>query len=330
MKLKELGERSFLKDISHLVRKMSGARLGFDDDASDIPLSDDKNLVINVDTFVAKTDWLPGMTEAQVGRKVAVMALSDIVVKGAKPVATLLSLCVPDDYDVSKAKELVRGYSQYCLKNSLLLVGGDLGTSDDIILTGIALGIAPPLGIVPRTGAKPGDIVAVTGRFGLTSVAYEILLNKLEAKETLRKRALTAAFKPELDFQFVRKLAEIGAITSSMDSSDGLAITLHTLAQQSGCGLIIDDIPDAVGVLEFSRQHNLDTNKMIFGGGEEFIHVLTIPSDCWEDSLNLARLSNIPLQPIGKVVANEGIILETAKASIKLPVYGYDTFLEWT
>ncbi|TXT56578.1 MAG: hypothetical protein BAJATHORv1_20167 [Candidatus Thorarchaeota archaeon] len=329
MKIKELGERPFLKQIQHMVRKISDAKLDFDDDASDIPMTDEKSLVINVDSFVAKTDWLPGMTEAQAGRKVSVMALSDIVVKGARPIATLLSLCVPVDYEVSKAEEIVRGYSQYCLKTGSLFIGGDLGTSDDIILTGIALGIAPPDGIISRSGACPGDILAVTGRFGLTSVGFEILLNNLEAKESLHKRALQATYKPELHFGFISKLAELDAVSSTMDSSDGLSITLHTMSKRSGCGFVVDDLPDSSGVIEFARKYNLDEYQMIFGGGEEFIHVLTIPEEKWNLAAEVAKDSNIPLQRIGQATSENRVLLRESSGTIEIPVYGYDSFREW-
>ena len=69
MKTGDQGERDFLKSISYMVRSVSGAKLGFDDDASDLPLSTGEHLVINVDTFVRETDWLPDMTPAQAGRK---------------------------------------------------------------------------------------------------------------------------------------------------------------------------------------------------------------------------------------------------------------------
>ena len=74
MSTKEIGEREFLKRIKELVDEIADARLGFDEDASDIPISEHKNIVVNVDTFVRETDWLPGMTEAQAGRMTAVMA----------------------------------------------------------------------------------------------------------------------------------------------------------------------------------------------------------------------------------------------------------------
>ncbi|MCK5265867.1 MAG: thiamine-monophosphate kinase, partial [Candidatus Thorarchaeota archaeon] len=190
MKTGEQGERDFLKSISHMVNRISGSKLGFDDDASDIPLSDGNHLVINVDTFVRETDWLPDMTPAQVGRKTAVMTLSDIVAKGAIPTATMLSLCVPSNYESESAREIVRGFSQYCMKADIPFIGGDLGLSSDVVLTGVALGVAPPEDIITRGGAQAGDTIAVTGKFGLTSVAFEILLRGREAEDALRNRAI--------------------------------------------------------------------------------------------------------------------------------------------
>jgi len=195
LKTGEMGERNFLAKISGYVNKPRGAVLGFDDDASDIPISDKGNLVINVDTFVRKTDWLPGMTPAQVGRKTAVMALSDLAAKGVRPIATMLSLCVPEDYDAEDASEIIRGFSQYGLKKSILYLGGDVGMCNDVVLTGVAFGVASPDAIVTRSGAQEGDIVAVTGHFGLTSVAFEVLIREQQAETELRKDALAAAYR---------------------------------------------------------------------------------------------------------------------------------------
>ena len=198
------------------------------------------HVVVNVDTFVRETDWLPGMTEAQAGRKTAVMALSDIVAKGAKPLATLLSLCVPADFDAIAAQELVRGFSQYCVKAGIPFIGGDVGTSNDVVLTGVAIGIAPPKGIVPRGGAKAGDAIMVTGEFGLTSTAFKVLLDGKKADDDLKSRAIGAAYRPDIHFGFVSALAEKGLVSASMDSSDGLGITLHTIAEQSGVSIMVD------------------------------------------------------------------------------------------
>jgi thiamine-monophosphate kinase len=329
LKTGEMGERDFLAKISSLVNKPVGAVLNFDDDASDIPISERSNLVINVDTFVRKTDWLPGMTPAQVGRKTAVMALSDLCAKGVLPIATMLSLCVPKDYDVENASEIVRGFSQFGLKSNIPYLGGDVGMCEDIVLTGVALGTAAPKTIVSRRGAKDGDIVAVTGDFGLTSVAFEILIRELKADPELHRDALEAAFRPEIDFHIVPALVDIDAITACMDSSDGLGITLHTIAKQSGCGFVISDLPVSPEVETFCKNNKLDTLKTVMQGGEEFLLVLTIPTEKYDRAMDVAKKMKVQLRTIGSVVTGDRVVWESKEGVLDIPFAGYDNFKEW-
>lgn len=324
-----MGEHDFLAKLSSFVNKPRGAVLGFDDDASDIPISDKNNLVINVDTFVRKTDWLLGMTPAQVGRKTAVMALSDLAAKGAKPIATMLSLCVPEDFDVEDASEIVRGFSQYGLKSSIPYLGGDIGKCEDVVLTGVALGIASPEAIVSRCSANDGDVVAVTGVFGLTSVAFEILIRGLKADSELHRDALAAAFRPEIHIDFVSALVEIGAVTASMDSSDGLGITLHTMAKQSGCGFVIDELPITPDIETFCKDNKLDTMKTIMKGGEEFLLVLTIPPEKYDNAQDIAKRKKVHLRKIGSVTSNDQVVWKTEEGLQDIPFAGYDNFREW-
>jgi thiamine-monophosphate kinase len=325
----EIGERSFLGAISSFVESPEGAVLGFDDDASDVPLCEKNNLVINVDTFVRKTDWMPGMTPAQAGRKTAVMALSDLAAKGAKPMATMLSLCAPQDYDVDDASELVRGFSHYSIESGIPYLGGDIGMCDDVVLTGVALGTAAPGDIVPRSGAGEGDVVAVTGDFGLTSVAFEILIRDKEAEPGLRLRALDAVYSPECHTELIPSLVKIGAVSACMDSSDGLGITLHTLARLSGCGICIDELPTPPEVARFCDTHRLDLLKTVMGGGEEFALVLTVPAGRLDAALETAALSGVPLRTIGRTTAGGGVVLHTRQGAEPISASGYDNFKEW-
>lgn len=329
MKTGEIGERGFLASISNYVNSVKGAKLGFDDDASDFPIDTDHNMVVNVDTFVRKTDWLSGMTAAQVGRKTAVMTLSDLAAKGAKPVSTMLSLCVPEDYEADEASEIVRGFSQYGLKAGIPFIGGDMGMSSDVVLTGVGLGVAHPDVIIPRNGAKPGDIVAVTGYFGYTSVAYEILLRGREAEPDLHKTALLAVYKPAISLDIVSALAENNAITASMDSSDGLGITLNTIAKQSKVSFVIEDLPSAKGVEVFARMNMLDEMKFVMQGGEEFHLVVTIPEDKFAKAQEIALIKRVPLMDIGYVQKGDRVVYESSEGYVDIPFSGYDNFKEW-
>ncbi|TFH08989.1 MAG: thiamine-phosphate kinase [Candidatus Thorarchaeota archaeon] len=329
MKTGEIGERGFLASISNYVNSVKGAKLGFDDDASDIPITDNQNLIVNVDTFVRKTDWLSGMTAAQVGRKTAVMTLSDLAAKGAKPICTMLSLCVPEEFEAEEASELVRGFSQYGLKASIPFIGGDMGMASDVVLTGVGLGVAPPEGIIPRNGAKPGDIVAVTGYFGYTSVAFEVLLRDRTAEPDLHEKSLLAAYKPAINLDIVPALAEKKAITASMDSSDGLGITLNTIAKQSKVSFVIERLPTDISVELFARENMLDEMRFVMQGGEEFHLVVTIPEDKFEKAQEIASTKRVPLIDIGYVQKGDRVAYESSEGYIDIPFSGYDNFKEW-
>jgi thiamine-monophosphate kinase len=329
MRARDIGERGFLSSIESLVRTMSGSKLGYDEDASDIPL-DGVHLVINVDTFVRKTDWLLGMTPAQVGRKTAVMTLSDLIVKGAHPKATMLSMCMPEDYETTDAHEIVRGFSQYCLKQGTNFIGGDLGMADDIILTGVGIGTAHPDSIISRSGARDGDVIAVTDYFGLTSLAFKIVLQGLEVSGELRKRALEAAFKPELRISLISRLCEIDAVTSAMDSSDGLGITLSTMAEHSQMFFVVERLPLDEQLDDFIRVNMLDEMQIAMSGGEEFIPVLTISASKWDSALDIANKMGQQLIKIGHVQKGDSkVVFETSDGFIDVPSDGYDNLREW-
>ena len=208
-------------------------------------------------------------------------------------------------------------------------IGGDLGSSSDVVLTGVALGVAPPENIITRGGAQDDDVIAVTGKFGLTSVAYEILLKGRDADDALRNRAIKAAYKPQIIYDFIPALAQKSAITSSMDSSDGLGITLHTMANLSGMGFVVEKLPDASGVESFSRNNLLNTMKMVMQGGEEFILVMTVPNEKWETALDIAQEHKVLLHEIGTVQKGEGVVYESSEGFVEIPSDGYDTFREW-
>jgi thiamine-monophosphate kinase len=330
MKTGEIGELGLLALIRDYTKMAKGAKLGFDEDASDIPISDSQSVVLNVDTFVAGTDLLPDMTWAQAGRKTAVMAMSDLVAKGTKPAATMLSLCAPDDFSSDDVTEIVRGFSQFCIKSDVAFVGGDLGMASDVVLSGIALAVANPDHIVERGGAGDEDIIAVTKRFGLTSVAYQVLLERLEADEALFKRAIAEAYRPEISLDLVPALAEAEVLSSCMDSSDGLGKTLNTMAEHSGVGFLIDRLPAASGVELFARKNMLDEMKFVMQGGEEFIPVMTIPAEHWEHASSIAEKACGVLIEIGHVMASEkGVKYESSEGYVTVPREGYDNFREW-
>ena len=101
-------------------------------------------------------------------------------------------------------------------------------------------GVAQKSSLMLRTGAKPGDILAVTGLFGKPSAGLRLLLNDCKAPEVLGKRLLESVFLPKAHLAEGLALADCGAVSASMDSSDGLAWSLHELGRLSNVGFLLE------------------------------------------------------------------------------------------
>jgi thiamine-monophosphate kinase len=119
-----------------------------------------------------------------------------------------------------------------------------------------------------------------------------------------RKQAADSVYVPRPRQRFGIALAKY--FSSSIDSSDGLAISLYVLAGQSKVNMVIEDVPIAEGVEQFARENGLDPNHLVFYGGEEYEIVATIPKAKLKQAQAAARKANVDLHVIGKVQGGAG------------------------
>jgi thiamine-monophosphate kinase len=204
-----------------------------------------------------------------------------------------------------------------------------MGSSKDVVLTGVAIGTAPPERIVTRRGANVGDVIATTGPFGLTTLAFKMLIDGLEVSGQLREELLKAAYEPEIHLHLISELAENEAVSASMDSSDGLGITLNTMASQSGLCFAIDRLPSIPEIMDFAQVHGMSILDLIMNGGEEFELVLTIPQNKMEIASRIASVQNIELTSIGRVQEGTDVIWQSNEGEVQILPTGYDNFREW-
>lgn len=318
MRLKNLGERKILEKIIFPYLDTEENELDIDDDAVAYIISAKKYLVVNIDTFVRKTDAPPQMNYFQMGVKTVIMAISDIVAKGAIPRWFLLSVVVPSDLDENELKEIIRGVKKTCEEYNVSFSGGDLGEADDVILTGVALGIASR--VVPRNGARPGDTVWSTGEFGLTGAALHYLLKGGQGGNII-DRLKEAFFYPRIDVRVGSIISRIAS--SSMDSSDGLAITLNTIARKSGVKITLDRIPIAKEALSYAKYNNINPLSLALYGGEEFEIIFTVSN--LSDREVLRIFDDMGLKPpirIGIVEKGSGVFYK----EMEIPEKGWEHF----
>jgi len=326
MKASDLGERGIIDLIWRVlsVHGSADARRGalpHPDDATAVRMNGSLFL-LKSDTFVKRTDAPRGMRHQDMGRKTLVMNLSDLAAKGAEPLAFLFSLGVPRGYSAKRIEGLVQGLAEASEEYGVPILGGDVCESRELFIAGFAAGRADR--VVRRSGASPGDVVAVTGPFGDTAAGLRILLGRLVAPPKLRRRLLQKVYRPSPRLKLGRKLAEAGCVTSSMDSSDGLAFTLNELARSSGVGMKIGSLPVSPAALEFSQIHSLNPTDLVFFGGEEYEIVYTVARNRWEEALELSGAVGGRLMGIGEVVEGSRVVYLEGEREVPLPPKGWE------
>jgi thiamine-monophosphate kinase len=319
---KALGEREIIRRLTNKFGK-SGPRLplGFDDDVSAVPISSKKWLIFKTDTLVGSTDVPSGMTLEQAARKAVAATVSDFAAKGVQPTALLISLMLKTPVTQRTVDEIGRGLQRAAREYETRIVGGDTGEARDLVIDCTGFGIADPQRVLLRSGARPSDIVAVTGSFGKTSSGLRILLSKRKALAARFPRSVNAVLHPTAKLETGLRLARSGLVTSSMDSSDGLAWSLHEIARQSRVRLVLEKVPVAAEAIICAEKEGLDPEEMALYGGEEYELVLTIRK---EGFASLKR--RIPsLIKIGTVEKGPGnVVLQSQGGLQKVEARGWE------
>ena len=224
-------------------------------------------LVLTTDMLHATTDFPEGTTRYTAGWRAVGASLSDVAAMGAEAVAAVAVYGAPA-FDWEEIAQFVAGASDVCELVDGAYVGGDLDGHEEFTVATTVLGRTDEP--VMRSGASPGEAVCVTGTLGRTGAA----LRYFEAGDTDRANDL---------FQFEPRVAAGRTLaahaTAMMDSSDGLARSLHQLAEASGCGFAVESplpIDESVDAVADSEAERLELGAFL---GEDFELVCTLPAE---------------------------------------------------
>jgi len=308
--LRTLREREIIELILKQLDRMPQMPIPFGDDVSAYPLDNSLMLILKTDMLVDKTDVPPSMSLWQASRKAVVMNISDFAAKGTQPKVMLVSLGLPRRLAKKEIIEIGRGLNAGAREYNAYVIGGDTNEASDLVITISLFGIAKKDSMMLRSGAKPGDIVAVTGSFGKTSAGLKILLDNFEAPKKIRGIFLESVFMPYARLREGLALSQSRAVTAAIDSSDGLAWSLNEIARASKVGFLIDKLPSADGVKKFAKINRIDEFELTLYGGEEYELVLTIKPKLWKKAKEAAEKVGGKLLPIGKVTAERKLLLE--------------------
>jgi thiamine-monophosphate kinase len=308
--IKMLGERKIIELIQKKLDLMPEMAVPFGDDISAVELEKGRLAILKTDMLTNKTDVPKEMSLWQAARKTVVMNVSDFAAKGVKPLAIIVSLGLPGTYTSKEVEEIADGLNAGAREYGAYIVGGDTGETTDLIIAISLFGTAGKEEIMLRKGAKVGDIVAVTGFFGKTAAGLKILVKGVETTSDLRESLISSVFMPKARLIEGLTLRDSKAITASIDSSDGLAWSLHEISKINKVGFLINKVPIASEAYRFAEINKLNPIDIAFYGGEEYELVVTIKPELLKKTINEIKKIGGCLIPIGKVTKDPQILID--------------------
>ncbi|MEL9990488.1 MAG: AIR synthase related protein [Thermoproteus sp.] len=220
---------------------------------------------VKIDGFAESTAKLPFHTYEDLGWRAVVATLSDLLVKLATPKIILSSITAPD---ATKALEVFRGIKEAATFFGLRYIGGDLNQGREVVVDIAAAGAAPVrIGRKP----KPGHVLITPPLFGYTGLAFLAM----DETSPVVARGVSWLKRPVLNWP---KPPPPQCISASMDSSDGLADVLWTMAR--GVDIIIERLPAPDEVVSEAARLGVEPEEVVFNAGEEFLPVFAVDPRC--------------------------------------------------
>jgi thiamine-monophosphate kinase len=322
----KLGERRIIEIIRSRLDLMPRMSVPFGDDVSAYDVGNDSLAVLKTDMLVDKTDVPRGMSLWQAARKAVVMNVSDFAAKGVCPAAILVSLGLPKGLSQKEIEEIGDGLNAGAREYASYILGGDTGEASDLVISVSLFGLARKGELMLRSGATPGDLVAVTGSFGKTFAGLRILLDKIHLPRKTRRVLVDSVLMPHARLSEGLALNRTRAVTAAIDSSDGLAWSLHEIGKASKIGFLIDTLPIADEAKWFAEASRFDPVELALYGGEEYELVLTVKPGLWSRAERAVQEVGGKLLPIGKVTAERSILLEVGGRKRAIQARGYEHF----
>ncbi len=327
--VKELGEHAIIELMRSHFEPMPKVVVPFGDDVSAVPLDTVVGdvAVLKADMLVAATDVPAGMSLWQTARKSVVMNVSDFAAKGVQPQAVQVSLGLPGKMKRADLVELAKGLNAGAREYGAYIVGGDTGEACDLIISVQIFGVGSKGASMLRGGARAGDVLAVTGLFGRSAAGLRLLLDpKFKASSAIRTALLDAVCMPKARLQEGLALAGLGAVSASIDSSDGLAWCIHELSSQSGVGFVVSNLPIAEEAKQFATLNHLDAAELALYGGEEYELVVTIKPEMWRKAQEVVEAAGGKLFRIGEATVDKCVVLNFDGVKHDVEARGYEHF----
>jgi len=339
MQLKELGEKALIEILDKRFSQTDPRVIkGIGDDCAVTIPSRGKVLLSSTDTLTEEIHFSLTYTPPKLlGRKLVNVSVSDIIAMGGTPQFILLSITMPSTIDENFITELYRGVDEACKESSMVLIGGNMSSipgEGSIVLTSTVLGEASKDKVIYRSGASAGEAVYVTGTIGTSYLGLIGLQNDGPSAITRSpyRNSVARHLDPKPRTKIARTIARKGLATAMMDTSDGLAIDLATLAEASKVSAKVETtlLPISSELQSYLKKEKEDL-QLPLRGGEDYELLFTAKEEHKEEIAMLAEQSGIAITRIGLIEisdkdSNHVRFIQNNGTELKIKNKGFDHY----
>ncbi len=315
MKTSSLGEFGLIEKIrKSAIRSSTAVIVGIGDDAAALKVSASALLLATTDMLVEGVHFDLAYTDLySLGWKSAAVNLSDIAAMGGIPRYCLTSLGIPPDLSVEQISDFYQGFNAVIRAHHTALVGGDTCSSRHGLTVSVTvLGEVEKTRVLTRAGAKPGDLIFVTGELGDSAAGLEILKYGARGSRVRRtlavpKRLIETHLRPTPRVEWGRTIARSHCAHAMIDISDGLSSDLGHICEQSRVGAMIaaEKIPLSLALRKAAAHLVNIPVHYALSGGEDYELLFTAPAE----KLRKLRSLEVPLHEIGEITQDRAILI---------------------
>ena len=345
MKLAEIGEGRLIASLARRATGNDQLLVGIGDDAAVVRPAAGADLLLTCDLLCEdvhfRRAWYDGCPQS-LGRKALGASISDIAAKGGRPRHCLVTLAAAADVELDCVQRVFDGLAALADEWGVSVAGGDtVGWRDGLLIDVFLTGEVEASRAILRRGARPGDIIAVTGEFGLARAGLELLERGARHDRPVptdypaldaRLAAATIARQIETPVRLgeARAIAATGQVRAMSDTSDGLAVQVHHLCQAGGLGARLDaaKVPVGRGTAAVARAAGAAALEWALWGGEDYELILAVaPADFGAVAAATEAAGGAALTAVGEFTAAPDVLLRHGDGSLRrLPNKGYDHF----
>lgn len=268
-------ELEFVDYISKRFTSKKPVVKGIGDDCAILEYTKDKYMLLTCDMIIEGTHFSKNARPFQIGWKAAAVNITDVASMGGIPKYALVSCGIPKNKSMKFLKEVTKGIEEICKKFNILIIGGDTNRSSKTVLNVMLIGEVEKKRVATRCGAKPGDLIFVTGALGEGKIKHLKFVPRIK-----EARILVKNFK----------------INSMIDLSDGLAMDLNRLAEASRVGARVYK-----SLIPLSEESEPIARAIFLGEDFELLFTASLP-ESKKIIKRMGRRGDLPVTLIGEIV----------------------------